>query len=210
MVPFCNKSCEYGVRISAGSRSRIAVYVYLPKVRDKVVLEGSIRDVVAKLDPQFGYAEGFDEATGKYHKLIWAKNPPEFAPATAMIVREAEAQKQLKEESVPSPHPNPGSIPSEAMQPRDPMPVAAGLAAPGKPRRFDGSVELDMVRPVKSFDAILNAVVMELQRTFGAKVKLTLEIEAEVIDGFAESEVGIVRDDAKQLKFKSESTGFED
>ena len=45
--------------------------------------------------------------------------------------------------------------------------------------RFYGSVEIDMVRPVKSFDAILNAVVMELQRTQGAKVKLTLEIEAE-------------------------------
>jgi hypothetical protein len=31
-----------------------------------------------------------------------------------------------------------------------------------------------MVRPVKSFDSILNAVVMELQRANGAKVKLTL------------------------------------
>jgi hypothetical protein len=31
-----------------------------------------------------------------------------------------------------------------------------------------------MVRPVKSFDAILNAVVMELQRTQGVKVKLSL------------------------------------
>ena len=29
-------------------------------------------------------------------------------------------------------------------------------------------------RPVKAFDAVLNAVVMELQRTQGAKVKLTL------------------------------------
>jgi hypothetical protein len=87
------------------------------------------------------------------------------------------------------------------------MPVAAGPPAPGKPQRFYGSVELDMLRPVKSFDAILNAVVMELQRTFGAKVKLTLEIEAEASDGFAENEVGIVRDNARQLKFKSESTG---
>ena len=67
-----------------------------------------------------------------------------------------------------------------------------------------------MVRPVKSFDAILNAVVMELQRTHGAKVKLTLEIEAESTDGFADSEVSVVRDNARQLKFKSESTGFED
>jgi hypothetical protein len=67
-----------------------------------------------------------------------------------------------------------------------------------------------MVRPVKSFDAILNAVVMEFQRTQGAKVKLTLEIAAETPGGFAEGEVGVVRDNARQLKFKAESTGFED
>jgi hypothetical protein len=67
-----------------------------------------------------------------------------------------------------------------------------------------------MVRPVKSFDAILNAVVMGLQRTQGAKVKLTLEIEAEATGGFDDSEVSVVRDNAKQLKFKPESTGFEE
>ena len=72
------------------------------------------------------------------------------------------------------------------------------------------SVEIDMVRPVKAFDAILMAVVMELQRTSGAKVKLTLEIDAEAADGFDEAEIGVVRDNAKQLKFKAESTGFED
>jgi hypothetical protein len=50
--------------------------------------------------------------------------------------------------------------------------------------------------------------VMELQRTQGAKVKLTLEIEAEAAAGFAEGEVSVVRDNARQLKFKAESTGF--
>lgn len=67
-----------------------------------------------------------------------------------------------------------------------------------------------MVRPMKSFDAIFNAVVMELQRTSGAKIKLTLEIESEAPEGFAEGEVSVVRDNAKQLKFKPESTGFEE
>ena len=63
---------------------------------------------------------------------------------------------------------------------------------------------------MKSFDAILNAVVLELQRTQGAKVKLTLEIEAEAPAGFAKVDIGVVRDNARQLKFKAESTGFED
>ena len=61
-----------------------------------------------------------------------------------------------------------------------------------------------MVRPVKSFDGILNAVVMELQRTPGAKLKLTLEIECEAADGFAEDEVSMIRDNAKHLKFRAE------
>jgi hypothetical protein len=80
----------------------------------------------------------------------------------------------------------------------------------GLPARFYGSVEIDMVRPIKSFDAILNAVVMELQRTQGAKVKLTLEVEAKAASGFSEADVGLVRDNARQLKFKAESTGFEE
>ena len=51
---------------------------------------------------------------------------------------------------------------------------------------------------------------MELQRTQGAKVKLTLEVEAKAASGFSEADVGLVRDNARQLKFKAESTGFEE
>ncbi|TIM34525.1 MAG: hypothetical protein E5Y61_11670 [Mesorhizobium sp.] len=101
-------------------------------------------------------------------------------------------------------------MPGSPPQPGGLDPRVTPSSAPGKPRRFYGSVELDMVRPVKSFDAMLNAVVMELQPTHGAKLKLTLEIEAEASDGFADGEVSVVRDNARQLKFKSESTGFEE
>jgi hypothetical protein len=51
---------------------------------------------------------------------------------------------------------------------------------------------------------------MELQREPGTKVKLTLEIEAEAPSGFADADISVVRDNAKQLKFKAESTGFGD
>jgi hypothetical protein len=183
-----------------------ASYVYLPKLRDGVVLETAIRDAVAKLDPQFGYADSVDEATGGYRKLIWAKNPPELISPGALLVREAEAKKQLSEEGLPLQTPQPESPGVSRPQPIKPGPVIPS----NRPRRFYGSVEIDMVRPVKSFDAILNAVVMELQRTRGAKVKLTLELEAAADDGFADTEVGVVRDNARQLKFKPESTGFED
>jgi len=42
-----------------------AAYVYLPKVRDRVVLDTAIKDAVAKFDPHFGFAESYDEASGR-------------------------------------------------------------------------------------------------------------------------------------------------
>jgi len=186
-------------------------YVYLPKLRDRVVLDGAIRDAVGKLDPSFGFADRIDEATGKYIGLVWAKSPPEIIAASAVIVRSEVAYEHLRpstSEASPvvssgvgaQPGAN-GGVTEDSDRP---------AAPPRQPRRFFGSVEIDLDRPVKSFDAILNAVVMELQRTHGTKVKLTLEIEAETPAGFAEGDIGVVRDNARQLKFKAESTGFED
>ena len=65
------------------------------------------------------------------------------------------------------------------------------------------------MRPVKAFDAVLNAVVLELQRTPGAKVTISVDIKADAESGFDESDIGVVRDNARQLKFRSDSTGFE-
>ena len=62
---------------------------------------------------------------------------------------------------------------------------------------------------MKAFDTILSAIVMELQRAKGATVTLTLEIEAAAENGFSEADIRVVRDNARQLKFKAESTGFE-
>jgi uncharacterized protein len=185
-------------------------YVYLPKLRDRVVLDGAIRDAVGKLDPAFGYADRFEEATGTYVGLVWAKSPPELISSSAVIVRSDVAFEHQRPKSE-APAAVPGDV-GDQTRVGDGSTGDIGKPAPGprQPRRFYGSVEIDLARPVKSFDAVLNAVVMELLRTQGAKVKLTLEIEAEAPAGFAEGDIGVVRDNARQLKFKPESTGFED
>jgi hypothetical protein len=181
-------------------------YVYLPKLRDRVVLETAIRDAVAKLDPAFGYADGYDEATASYTGLVVAKAAPVMLAPSAVIVRADIAFEHTKKTGT-STGASPGGGSDGGV---DSSPGAGGEpTGPQQPRRFYGSVEIDMVRPVKSFDAILNAVVMELQRNPGAKVKITLEIEAETPSGFSEADIGVVRDNTRQLKFKAESTGFE-
>lgn len=188
-----------------------ASYAYLPKLRDRVVLENAIRDAVGKLDPAFGYADSFDEVAERYVGLVWAKGAPELFPSTALLVRSEVAAAQrsppltqstldatLGDPTIRASGEPSGSVSGDG--------VASGIR---KPRRFFGAVELDMVRPVKAFDAMLNAVVMELQRTHGAKVKITIEIEAEAEAGFEDADISVVRDNARQLKFKTDSTGFE-
>ena len=159
-------------------------YVYLPKLRDRVVLDGAIRDAVGKLDPAFGYADRFDESTGTYLGLVWAKSPPELISSSAVIVRSDVAFEHRRPKGGEAPAAVPGDS-RDQTRVGDGSTGGVGMPAPRprQPRRFFGSVEIDLDRPVKSFDAILNAVVMELQRTQGAKVKLTLEIEAEAPAG---------------------------
>lgn len=189
-------------------------FVYLPKTSYRGVFETSIRDAVGKLAPPFGYAESYDEGTGNYRDLRWACSAPEIFTPSSVIVRAEEAQRQIAEQTTAK-----TSEPSSQSESAGTDGVTGGRQAKGvtptepltpkQPRRFYGSVEIDMVRPVKSFDAILNAVVMELQRTKGTKVKLTLEIEAEADGGFADNDISVVRDNARQLKFKPESTAFD-
>jgi hypothetical protein len=184
-----------------------ATYVYLPKLRDRVVLETAIRDALAKLDPKFAYAEGFDEASDKYMGLLWQKAPTGPLPEAALLVRPEVAMGQLRAvAATPPPEPRP-TPPDDGTGPIPP--ITPGPTSNQQPRRFFGSVEIDMVRPVRAFEAILSAVVTELQRGNGAKVRLTLEIEADAEDGFSDADIGVVRDNARQLKFKTESTGFE-
>ncbi len=174
------------------------------------MLDNAIRDAVGKLDPAFGYADAFDEASSTYSGLIWTRSAPEHLPSTAVLVKPDVARTQSQ--------PKPVSISGSGDQAQAiggfgelaPTPIGdRPPSIPRKPRRFFGAVELDMVRPIKSFEGILNAVVMELQRTSGTSINVTIEIDAEATDGFDEADVGVVRDNVRQLKFKPESTGFE-
>ena len=183
-----------------------------------MVLETAIRDACAKLDPAFAFAERFDEAAHHYVGLVWQKPPGEPLPPAAVLVRPDVAITQLRPVTTPAqPATVSGSLGGGLPEGSVNGPAGIDPAPPAPPappakvqlRRFYGSVEIDIVRPVKAFDAILSAVVMELQRTSGAKVTLTLEIDATAPDGFADADMSVVRDNARQLKFKDESTGFE-
>ncbi|MBZ9864227.1 DUF499 domain-containing protein [Mesorhizobium sp. CA15] len=185
-----------------------ASYVYLPKLRDPAVLESAIAEGVSTSDPLFGYADRYDEAVGRYVGLIFGKLAPTVFPAKGVIIRkEVAAEASLPSDNKGTAAPTLGS--------NEPSNLGVGAyqttqPTNRKPRRFFGTVEIDTVRPIKSFETIVNAVVAELQRHPGAKVTLTLDIQATHEEGFDDNDVGVIRDNTRQLKFRVDSTGFDD
>ena len=71
-----------------------SAHAYLPKLRDRVVLETSVRDALGKFDAAFGYAERFDMAKGFYEGLIYAKAAPEIFSTGGLLVRADVAKSQ--------------------------------------------------------------------------------------------------------------------
>jgi hypothetical protein len=77
-----------------------------------------------------------------------------------------------------------------------------------KLRRFYGTVELDATRVGRDAGQIGEAVIQHLAGQVGARVKVTLEIEAELPEGAPDNVVRTVSENARTLRFKS--AGFEE
>ena len=90
----------------------------------------------------------------------------------------------------------------------DPSPVDP--IAPARPvlRRFHGSVELNSLRTGRDAGQIAENVIAHLEGLTGARVRVTLEIEADIPDGASEQVVRTVSENARTLHFNS--YGFEE
>jgi len=89
--------------------------------------------------------------------------------------------------------------------------AASGSAAPPAPklaRRFYGVVELDPTRLNKQVPEVVEHVVEHLTKLTGAKVRVKLEIDAQVADGVPSKTVMDVTENARTLKFSD--FGFEE
>jgi hypothetical protein len=99
------------------------------------------------------------------------------------------------------------------------LPAALGLTAKESPddlvekkpvlRRFYGIVSIDPLRINRDTPAIANEVIQHLTRLSGARVKVTLEIEAEIPDGAPDDVVRTVTENCRTLKFNNQSFELE-
>lgn len=70
-------------------------------------------------------------------------------------------------------------------------------------RRFYGTVEVDPLRAGRDVGQIAEAVIQHLAGQVGARVKVTLEIEAELPDGAPDNVVRTVMENARTLRFRT-------
>jgi predicted AAA+ superfamily ATPase len=192
-----------------------ARYLYLPRLRDSEVLLGAVRDGLGLLvwtKDSFAYADSFDEAAGRYRGLRCGRLVNVTKDnMTGLLVRPDRAVKQQEEDAVPVPGGDGGISPGSGGTAVTP-PGPGGTEPPGpavaaRPKRYYGTVVLDSTRVGRDASRVADEVISHLSGLVGAKVKVTLEIEAQMPDGASEQVVRTVTENGRTLKFSSQ--GFE-
>ena len=191
-----------------------ARYLYLPRLKDPQVLLGSISDGLEPYHLGAGHVRVRRELRRRRGPLsrLARREGIELRDASGpgVLVKPAVARKQLDDEVKPTPNgddkptPDPGGTggddPGPGPQPPDPTP-------PPRLKRFHGAVTLDAGRVGLDASQIATEVISPMDGLVGAKVTVTLEIEAELPDGFPDHVVRTVNENSSTLKFTDH--GFE-
>jgi predicted AAA+ superfamily ATPase len=216
-------------------------YHYLPRLRSINVLldaiQAGVNSLTWELDT-FAYAEGYDEAAGRYRGLRSAALITISESDGALIVRPEVAKRQLDAEaasrfSTAESADGRGGLAvsdpmrasdSSAIKPAftaesadgrggftvsDPMRASTSSAlSPRKLRRFHGSVVLSAERAGRDASKIAEEVIAHLTGLLGANVRITLEIEADIPNGAPDNVIRTVTENSRTLKFTQ--AGFEE
>ncbi|OWY70620.1 AAA+ family ATPase [cyanobacterium TDX16] len=194
-----------------------ARYPYLPRLKSPQVLLSAISSGLGLLtwgQESFAYADSFDESAGRYCGLRAGEQVAiADVDAPGLLVKPEIARKQLDDDRAKAvggvqsggSGGGPGSDPptrggDDPPKPDDP-PVQT------QPKRFHGTVELDAARVGRDASRIADEVISHMSGLVGAKVQVTLEIEAEIPSGAPDHVVRTVTENSRTLKFSNQ--GFE-
>ncbi|MCT7978903.1 Swt1 family HEPN domain-containing protein [Laspinema olomoucense] len=204
----------------------LAQYLYLPRFKNPTVLLATISNGVTSTvwADNFAYAEGFDEETGKYLGLQAGTGiNPSISPQS-LVVKPEIAQQQFDLEArvnrldaaATQGLPSKTSVLQSPTSEYGSSSRTAGDGNPGEGegleeitatvlRRFYGNVEIDPMRVNRDVPAIVQEVIQHLISLNKAKVKITLEIEAEIPEGVPDDIARTVLENCRTLKFNSQS-----
>ncbi|MEW6637355.1 MAG: Swt1 family HEPN domain-containing protein [Actinomycetota bacterium] len=198
-------------------------YLYLPRLKDRDVLLRAIQEGVSTVAASdlFAYAEAYDEETGRYVGLRLGGTGSVVLDSSSVLVKPEVARRQIeaeeqeaRERAARVSSQQPGGDSSPGTQPgityatggHGDSRVASPLG-PTLPRRFHASVTLDPDRVGRDAGKIADEILSHLIALPGARLNVSLEIDAELPEGAPEDVQRTVSENANVLKF--DSHGFE-
>ncbi|WP_066335883.1 ATP-binding protein [Azohydromonas lata] len=184
-------------------------YLYLPRLKDDVVLQLTISAGVESRD-FFGLAQAKEE--GRYVGFVFGKRTTVVLDQSLLLIEPGAAAayiKKLEDEAPPPPPPppNPGPNPGPGPGP-GPGPDPAPPPPPPPPqkktsRRFYASIDLDPFKAKKQFSDLVDEVVLQFTAKPGVKMRISIDIEAETPASFDDGLQRAVKENCNVLKFKN-------
>lgn len=188
-----------------------AQYLYLSRLKDSRVLLDAIQEGAGLMTWQqdaFAYADGWDEAAGRYQGLRAGQIVSVNLDGRGLIVKPDAAMRQLESERSAAalvPVPSPTILETDRVREtgggNGVLSFDPPATTPKKVRRFHGSVTLDETRLGRDAGKIGEEVVQHLVALIGTKARITLEIEVDATEGFPDSVVRTVTENCRTLKF---------
>ena len=121
-----------------------------------------------------------------------------MSDVSGLLVTPERALAQIEKER--GSRPPPGNGEDETLPPHPPPP-------PSLPRRFYASVTIDPNRAGRDVGRIAEEVLQHLTILPGASVRITLDVQADVPEGFPDDVQRVVTENCQTLKFTTQ--GFE-
>lgn len=202
-------------------------YTYLPRLVRREVLDSAIeRSLVETLvgNERFAIASGKDVETDRYRSLLVGPNPDARVQVTdsTLLIETERAQKQADADRIAAAREAAMNAAADgelvAVGPVDFVwtsssstegddPSEAESALETVLARFFGSVKIDSDRYARDIGNVTREVIDRLAGA-GARLDITIDIQATKPEGFDESEVRTISENARVLKFDP-SSGFE-
>ncbi|WP_438354642.1 DUF499 domain-containing protein [Microbacterium sp. CJ88] len=203
-----------GGHVSVGALwSLYAQYPYMPRLRDRNALIDAIDNQPLLWESEgFAIAESFDEATGNYGGLSLPGESGRGPITDATLIVKPEAAEKQRRESPPASGTetdagagDDGGSRSGAESDADFE--SGGGRGPGAressgPKRYVGNVKINADRYSADFAKIAAEVLANLAAT-GAKLEISLSIDAIGAEPFTEQQRRTIRENAATLKFST-------
>ena len=198
-------------------------YIYMHRLVKREVLDAAIERAFTTIlveNERFGIAAGKDPETGRYRGLVLPPDPNATIQVTdsTLLVDPARAQEQLDADRAARETAPPASADSQSEGGHvDVVRVAPGIGEADRAgvdevvktvaARFFGSVKIDPELYSRDIGNITREIIDRLAGA-GARLEITIDIQAVKTEGFNDTEIRTISENARVLKFDP-SSGFE-